>query len=144
MGGLTLWEASIEARIPFPLSVPLSGVIFVDASDLTSNIGVIRTDAHGMEGRPMSGRRRRLLTGTLLIVALVAGSGWIAAKTFVSARAAELDENLIAVAPFRVTGADPAIAYLHEGLVDLIGVKLTGAAGGGPGNDAGSLERPGR
>lgn len=45
IGGLTLWEASIEARIPFPISVPLSGVIFVDASDLTSHIGVIRTDA---------------------------------------------------------------------------------------------------
>jgi outer membrane protein insertion porin family/translocation and assembly module TamA len=45
IGGLTLWEASIEARIPFPISVPLSGVLFVDASDLTSAVGVVRTDA---------------------------------------------------------------------------------------------------
>jgi len=45
LGGLTLWEASIEARIPFPVSVPLSGVVFVDTSDLTSNIGTITTNA---------------------------------------------------------------------------------------------------
>ncbi|MGC4092316.1 MAG: BamA/TamA family outer membrane protein [Polyangiaceae bacterium] len=45
LGGMTLWEASIEARIPFPLSVPLWGVVFVDASDLTSNVGQLRLDA---------------------------------------------------------------------------------------------------
>lgn len=45
IGGLTLWEASVEARIPLPVGVPLSGVLFVDASDLTSAIGVVRTNA---------------------------------------------------------------------------------------------------
>jgi outer membrane protein assembly factor BamA len=44
LGGLTLWEASIEARIPFPVDAPLYGVTFLDASDLTRTEGRIRLD----------------------------------------------------------------------------------------------------
>jgi tetratricopeptide (TPR) repeat protein len=40
-----------------------------------------------------------------------------------------LDPNLIAVLPFRVTGANPALAYLHEGMVELLGAILTGDGG---------------
>jgi tetratricopeptide (TPR) repeat protein len=36
-----------------------------------------------------------------------------------------LQPDLVAVAPFRVTGADPSLRYLREGLVDLLVVKLT-------------------
>jgi serine/threonine-protein kinase len=36
-----------------------------------------------------------------------------------------IQEDLVAVAPFRVTGADPSLRYLREGLVDLLVVKLT-------------------
>lgn len=36
-----------------------------------------------------------------------------------------IHEDLVAVAPFRVTGADPSLRYLREGLVDLLVVKLT-------------------
>jgi DNA-binding SARP family transcriptional activator len=31
----------------------------------------------------------------------------------------------IVVAPFRISGADPALAYLHEGMIDLLVTKLT-------------------
>lgn len=41
----------------------------------------------------------------------------------------KLDTNLVAVFPFRVTGADPSLQYLSEGLVDLLGAKLSGEAG---------------
>lgn len=41
-GGLTLWEASVEARIPLPIDTPLDAVLFVDASDLTREVGQIR------------------------------------------------------------------------------------------------------
>jgi outer membrane protein insertion porin family/translocation and assembly module TamA len=44
LGGLTLWEASIEVRIPFPIDAPFYGVTFVDASDLTRSVGKIRLD----------------------------------------------------------------------------------------------------
>jgi outer membrane protein insertion porin family/translocation and assembly module TamA len=42
LGGLTLWEASLEARIPFPIDAPLWGVLFVDASDLNKEAGKFR------------------------------------------------------------------------------------------------------
>ena len=37
--------------------------------------------------------------------------------------------RLVAVFPFRVAGADPALSYLREGIVDLLTVKLTGEGG---------------
>lgn len=40
LGGLTLWEASLEVR--FPIAGPIEAATFVDASDVTRNIGQIR------------------------------------------------------------------------------------------------------
>lgn len=37
LGGLTLWEASLELRIPFSADSPLWAVVFVDASDVTKD-----------------------------------------------------------------------------------------------------------
>ena len=44
LGGLTLWEASLEVRIPFGLDAPFYGVTFLDASDLTRSVGRVRFD----------------------------------------------------------------------------------------------------
>jgi tetratricopeptide (TPR) repeat protein/TolB-like protein len=41
---------------------------------------------------------------------------------------AELDENAVMVAPFRVSGSDE-LAYLGEGMVDLLAAKLSGEGG---------------
>jgi hypothetical protein len=49
-----------------------------------------------------------------------------------------VDAKVVAVAPFRVSGADPALAYLREGMVDLLAAKLGGTAGMRPA-DARSL-----
>ncbi|HJU65659.1 MAG TPA: hypothetical protein VJ596_08275, partial [Gemmatimonadaceae bacterium] len=43
--------------------------------------------------------------------------------------AGNLDANVIVVSPFRVSGADPSVAYLREGMLDLLGAKLTGEGG---------------
>jgi tetratricopeptide (TPR) repeat protein len=40
-----------------------------------------------------------------------------------------LDANTVAVVPFRVAGAEAAVAYLREGMVDLLAAKLTGEWG---------------
>jgi eukaryotic-like serine/threonine-protein kinase len=40
-----------------------------------------------------------------------------------------VDARLVAVFPFRVVGADPAVGYLREGMVDLLTVKLNGEGG---------------
>ena len=41
----------------------------------------------------------------------------------------ELDANLVAVFPFRVSGAESSLHYLAEGMVDLLAAKLSGDAG---------------
>ena len=40
-----------------------------------------------------------------------------------------LDPNAVAVAPFRIATANPALQYLGEGMVDLLAAKLTGQGG---------------
>ncbi len=40
-----------------------------------------------------------------------------------------VDPNVVAVLPFRVAGADPALHYLREGMIDLLAAKLTGEGG---------------
>src|SRR5215204_205832 len=43
--------------------------------------------------------------------------------------AKSLDPNLVAVVPFRIAGADPSLAYMREGMLDLLAAKLTGDGG---------------
>ncbi|MFN2399337.1 MAG: protein kinase [Gemmatimonadaceae bacterium] len=43
--------------------------------------------------------------------------------------AAAVDPNVIAVVPFRVSGADESLAYLREGMIDLLAAKFTGEGG---------------
>lgn len=69
--------------------------------------------------------RRRLAlaslgTAAVLVVGAVLGGGWDVGT------GADLDPDLVAVAPFRVAGADPSMPYLREGMVDLIAAKLRG------------------
>ncbi|HEX2880956.1 MAG TPA: POTRA domain-containing protein [Polyangiaceae bacterium] len=45
IGGLTLWEASIELRFPTPISESLRAAIFVDASDVTRGVAEFRSNA---------------------------------------------------------------------------------------------------
>ena len=49
-----------------------------------------------------------------------------------------LDPNLVAVVPFRVRGAAPALGYLREGMIDLVAARLTGE-GGARAADPGSV-----
>lgn len=39
------------------------------------------------------------------------------------------EPGAVAVLPFRISGADPSLAYLREGMVDLLATKLTGEGG---------------
>jgi len=42
LGGLSLWELSLETRVP--ISTSWEGVVFVDASDLTTDTGALRVN----------------------------------------------------------------------------------------------------
>jgi serine/threonine-protein kinase len=92
------------------------------ASDVLRVLSDIRTDARQQPERPAS---RRLLT-----VSIVAGVVMTLVALFVwwpSPTAAENDERLVAVVPFRVAGDDHSLDYLREGIIDLLAVKLSGA-----------------
>ncbi len=73
----------------------------------------------------MSRRSRRRLAGVIaaVVVAAVAGFAWTRRPT----RA--VDEQVIAVLPFRVAGADPSLHYLREGMLDLLSARLSASSG---------------
>ncbi|NIN72431.1 MAG: hypothetical protein GTO46_11050 [Gemmatimonadetes bacterium] len=89
-----------------------------------------------------SGRRvkrrltwRNAIAGAVVAFALwgVTAAGWLllggGRPGRDAATEAGLDPDVVAVLPFRVAGADPAIVYLREGMVDLLAAKLTGEGG---------------
>lgn len=70
--------------------------------------------------------RRRYVTAAALTIVLL--SAWMFARH--PWRDVPIPgDNVIAILPFRVAGADPALAYLQEGMVDLLAATLTGESG---------------
>jgi eukaryotic-like serine/threonine-protein kinase len=67
--------------------------------------------------------------GVRAAVALVTLILGVAAARRWWARSVPLDERVVAVLPFRVSGADPSLEYLREGMIDLLAAKLTGDGG---------------
>ena len=77
------------------------------------------------------GRRRvplLLVIGCIIVLLISAVTGVLPRR---AARVAltPVDPQRVAVLPFRVSGADPSLAYLREGMVDLLAAKLTGEGG---------------
>ncbi|MBI3981931.1 MAG: protein kinase [Gemmatimonadetes bacterium] len=71
--------------------------------------------------------RRRVVIGAAAAIAVV-----IVAVTMLARRdstSGPLDANVVTMLPFRVSGADPSLEYLREGMVDLLAAKLTGEGG---------------
>ena len=63
------------------------------------------------------------------LVVLVGVAGFLASRGGDGGAAAELDENVVAVLPFRVAGADQSLHNLREGMMDLLFAKFTGEGG---------------
>lgn len=90
-------------------------------------------------GTGVSGARslltwRNAIAGGVLAMALwgVVATGWLLferADRPGDEPAITADPNVVAVLPFRVAGADPALHYLREGMLDLLAAKLTGEGG---------------
>jgi serine/threonine-protein kinase len=75
---------------------------------------------HGPAGR------RTMLAAAVAAIALALG-WWLTHPN--GAREAAYDLDAVAVVPFRVEGADPALGYLGEGMVDLVAAKMPGGGG---------------
>src|SRR2546422_527947 len=71
-------------------------------------------------------RRAWLVAAAAAIIAVRLGGALMSRSR---GAAAKVDPNVVAVFPFRVTGADASLQYLREGMVDLLGAKLTGEDG---------------
>ena len=72
-------------------------------------------------------RTRRVAAATLAAAAAIGAALGYDRLTAPAAPAAS--EDVVAVAPFRTTGAVPELAYLREGMVDLFAATLTGEGG---------------
>ncbi len=71
-------------------------------------------------------RRIRIVTLILLAVIVVTGGQRLLRG---GDSPSDGTPDLIAIAPFRLSGADPALSYLREGMVDLLAAKLSGEQG---------------
>jgi serine/threonine-protein kinase len=69
-------------------------------------------------------RGRWLAAGGVVAAALVLSLAWFGARP----RHVTTSRQVVAIAPFRVSGADSSLAYLREGMVDLLATKLSGTA----------------
>jgi serine/threonine-protein kinase len=78
------------------------------------------TEPHG--GRGWRWGVRAAVALTALVLGVAAARHWWPKRV-------ALDERVVAVLPFRVSGADPALEYLREGMIDLLAAKLTGDGG---------------
>jgi len=74
---------------------------------------------------PQRHPRRYILAAALMLTVGVVAAWWTTHRV----PTMRLDEHLVAVAPFRVAGADSALAFLREGMLDLLAAKLTGEGG---------------
>jgi len=83
-----------------------------------------RGAAAGVSPGRSAGGKRWVIGAGVAVAAVV-----IAALVWGRRSAPPVNEQIIAVLPFRVAGADPSLAYLREGMLDLLSAKLT--AGGG-------------
>jgi serine/threonine-protein kinase len=72
--------------------------------------------------RPSRAALTRAAVPVLVLLALGLG----ASALWRRGSSAPVDEHLVAVAPFRVSGADASLGYLREGMVDLLVTKLGG------------------
>src|SRR6185503_6452682 len=67
-------------------------------------------------------RRRSLLLGAAAAVMLALGVGQVMKHR--PARAAPSNPKLVAILPFRTSGASPELAWVREGMVDLLAIAL--------------------
>jgi len=87
----------------------------------------LSSDGSAPTPTPKASRGRTIAIVAAVLIA-VAGGGWAIWERFRS-RGPAPDPSTVAVVPFRVASADPALYYLREGMLDLLAAKLTGEGG---------------
>jgi serine/threonine-protein kinase len=111
--------------VPRPVERALRRALAVDPADRFPDVAAFAVALQ--DGAPSVRRPDWRLAAGLAAAACLAGAGWWWARHGTRPR---YDPGLVAVLPFRVTAPDHSLDYLAEGMVDLIGVKLS--SGGSP------------
>ena len=98
------------------------------ADEVLAALEAVATPAEGtatvaMRQEPAR-RGRWLAAGGAVAAGLVLSLAWFGARP----RHVSTSRQVVAIAPFRVTGADSSLSYLREGMVDLLATKLGGTA----------------
>ena len=100
-----------------------------NADEVLAALESVGTPAEGtatVEVRREPVRRGRwLAAGGVVAAALALSLAWLGGRT----RHVAANRQVVAIAPFRVTGADSSLSYLREGMVDLLATKLGGTTG---------------
>jgi serine/threonine-protein kinase len=128
---------TLRADLPPALSALVTSCLAKRPSDrpqtaahARSAIEALATPGAGTVIAPAVRRRRSARRAVAITVAsalaLVAGSVAYSRRAPASPPA---DENLVAVAPFRIASPDASLKYLREGMLDLLSAKLAGSAG---------------
>lgn len=118
----------VLAVLGFPLVLVLSWLF-----ELTPG-GLVRTSPRRAagEGGPDSGgmsRHRALrIVGLVSATILFAAAAWIWIPRSPAFRGVDVDPSALVILPFEVRGSDD-VAYLREGMVDLLSTKLDGVGG---------------
>ena len=121
-------QAVTRALAPIPADRPATVAEFAEAlaAPVVGPSTAIRTPA--VAGW-VTTVRRKWRTPAVVVAATMVAIALAAVLVKQRGPAPALDPNVVAVAPFRVTTADPALGYLREGMVDLLAAKLTGQVG---------------
>jgi serine/threonine-protein kinase len=85
------------------------------------------TAAADVRGHTREGPRRAqwMVAGGVATLAIVLAIAWLTNRE----KPMNVDRTVVAVTPFRVSGADSSLGYLREGMVDLLAAKLSGVSG---------------
>jgi serine/threonine protein kinase len=132
--------ATRRPDVPLPLATLVMRLIAkrpddrpASAADVLRLLDAVSTPTQtAASGAPVAresrARPRPLRVAALVAVPLVAiavGAFWWRTRSTPH----NVSDNAIAIAPFRVTGADASLAYLREGMVDLLAAKIDGIGG---------------
>ncbi|MDH5805670.1 MAG: hypothetical protein OEZ54_10880, partial [Gemmatimonadota bacterium] len=92
----------------------------------TPSGGITPTDTRPLAAAKPNKGKSRFVLAVLAAVAIIAGFAWLAKK--IPTSNVVLNDNLVVVLPFRVSGGEQ-LDYLGEGVVDLFQGTLTGEGG---------------
>ena len=125
--GMPRWTVALVivlALLGIPIAAVLAWALEVTETGVRRTTAPLEPGAAPKRPMPRGARWGRVAA----VIALVALAGWLA---FASRSAADddLDPQLVAVMPFHAAGADASLAYMREGLQDLLSASLVGRDG---------------